>query len=123
LEPIAGGPRAARRDGRPSRDARPVRHDLDLHAEAIAFGEANGIKLHDMASLLALIATRTPQQQQALLDVALEGEYWRPSCASCGVKRVERAPKAGSSTFWGCVNFPKCRTTMVKRAGRALDSR
>lgn len=60
--------------------------------EAIAFGEANGIKLHDMASLLALIATRTPQQQQALLDVALE-------------------------------DFPKCRTTMVKRAGRALDPR
>jgi restriction system protein len=91
--------------------------------EAIAFGEANGIKLHDMASLLALIATRTPQQQQALLDVALEGEYWRPTCASCGVKMVERAPKAGSNTFWGCVNFPKCRTTMVKRAGRALDPR
>ena len=40
----------------------------------------------DGARLLELIATRTPEQQKAVLAVAFEGEYWIPTCASCGVK-------------------------------------
>lgn len=83
--------------------------------DAATFAQANGIKLHDLTSLLELIQSRTPEQQQSLLDVALEGEYWRPTCASCGIKLVEREPTAGGKPFWGCANFPKCRTTMVKR--------
>ena len=83
--------------------------------DAITFAASSGIKLHDGAGLLEVIAKRTPDQQQTLLDVALEGEYWKPTCASCGVKMVEREPTAGGKPFWGCVNFPKCRTTMVRR--------
>lgn len=84
--------------------------------DAIAFGTANGIKLHDGDGLLEVIATRTPEQQRALLDVALEGDYWRPTCVNCGIKMIERAPSAGGSPFWGCVEFPRCRTTMQMRA-------
>ncbi|MFD1711042.1 restriction endonuclease [Ottowia flava] len=79
--------------------------------EALAFAQANGINAQDGAGLLRLIAQRTPQQQAALLAVALDGEYWRPTCASCGVKMVERTGKASGERFWGCSGYPKCRGT------------
>lgn len=85
--------------------------------DAVAFARENSINLLDVDALLALIAQRTPAQQQALLDVALEGDYWRPTCVNCGVKLVERVAKGGESRFWGCAAFPKCRTTMAMRAG------
>jgi len=77
--------------------------------DALVFAKANGINAQDRAGLLRLIATRTAEQQQALLAVAYEGEYWRPTCVNCGVKMVERQPKEGGSAFWGCVNYGKTR--------------
>ena len=59
-------------------------------ADAQKFAKDNGINAMDGPALLGLIAKRTPEQQQALLAVAHEGEYWRPTCASCGIKLVER---------------------------------
>jgi restriction system protein len=85
--------------------------------EALRFARDNGISALDGAALLKLIATRTPQQQQELLDVAYEGSYWRPTCANCGVKLVERVKRGTGEAFWGCINFPSCRTTMAVRAG------
>ncbi len=41
--------------------------------EAVAFARNHGINLLDANGLLALIGRRTPEQQQALLDLALEG--------------------------------------------------
>lgn len=83
--------------------------------DALAFAKANGINAQDGGSLLRMIRRRTPEQQAELLAVATEGEYWRPTCASCGVKMVERSPRSGGSSFWGCVNFPQCRATLPKR--------
>lgn len=82
--------------------------------DAIEFARANGIHLLDIDALLALIAQRSAEQQQALLAVALEGEYWRPTCVNCGIKLVERGGERGR--FWGCPAFPRCRTTMPMRA-------
>ncbi|WP_341922923.1 restriction endonuclease [Polaromonas sp. YR568] len=81
-------------------------------ADAQKFAKDNGINALDGAALLSLIAKRTPEQQQALLDVAHEGEYWRPTCASCGIKLVERTPAKGGAGFWGCSNYPRCKTRM-----------
>ena len=81
-------------------------------AEATAFAKANGINALDGKGLLALIAKRSPEQQKALLDVAYEGEYWRPTCASCGTKLVERTPTKGGHRFWGCSDYPKCKSTL-----------
>lgn len=89
-------------------------------ADAEQFARANGIAALDGAALLALIATRTPEQQQSLLDVAYEGDYWRPTCASCGTKMVARTPTKGGAAFWGCVNFPKCRATLKRQAVRSV---
>lgn len=83
--------------------------------EAEAFARENGVMLHDATGLLNLIAKRTPEQQQALLDIAIEGDYWRPTCVNCGVKMVERSPRNGGAAFWGCPNYPRCKTTLPMR--------
>lgn len=85
--------------------------------EATAFARENGVNLLDVDGLLGLIARRTPDEQAELLAVALEGDYWRPTCVNCGVKMVDRRPRKGGSAFWGCSNFPRCKTTMAIRGG------
>lgn len=81
-------------------------------ADALQFAKDNGINTLDGAGLLALIAKRTPEQQQELLAVAYEGEYWRPTCASCGIKMLERTPSKGGANFWGCSGYPKCKSRL-----------
>lgn len=87
-------------------------------ADALAFGRANEINLLDGTALLGLIGRRSPEQQAELLAVATEGEFWRPTCAGCGVKMVERTPRGGGRAFWGCVNYPGCRSTLQVRSSR-----
>ena len=85
-------------------------------ADAQQFAKDNGINAMDGPALLGLIAKRTPAQQQALLAVAHEGEYWRPTCASCGIKLLERTPTKGGTAFWGCSNYPKCKSRLPMAA-------
>lgn len=85
-------------------------------ADAQRFAKDNGINTLDGAGLLALISKRTPEQQKALLDVAYEGEYWRPTCASCGIKLVERTPRNGGARFWGCSQYPRCKSRLPMAA-------
>ncbi len=86
--------------------------------EARRFAMDNGISALDGQGLLDLISTRTPAQQEALLAIAYEGEYWRPTCARCGVKMVERSARGEGRPFWGCVHFPRCHFTLPIRAPR-----
>ena len=81
-------------------------------ADAQQFAKANGIHTLDGPGLLALIAKRTSAQQQTLLAVAFEGDYWCPTCASCGIKLVKRIPAKGGTAFWGCSNYPKCKSRL-----------
>lgn len=87
--------------------------------EAAQFAAAHGIKAMDGAALLALIARRMPAQQKALLAVAYDGDYWRPTCASCGVQMVERTPSRGGADFWGCANYPRCLARLPMNATRS----
>lgn len=87
-------------------------------ADALQFAKANGINAMDGEALLKLIGTRTPEQQGALLAVAFEGDYWRPTCASCGIKTVTRQPAKGGAAFWGCNNYPRCNTKFNMTAAR-----
>lgn len=84
-------------------------------AEARDFAKSNGISALDGLALLALISKRTAQQQMELLAIAYEGEYWRPTCASCGIKMVERVTRKDDKLFWGCANYPRCHTTLPVR--------
>lgn len=81
-------------------------------ADALEFAMAHGINAQDGNGLLKLIAQRTPEQQTQLLDVTYEGKYWKPTCASCGVKMTERASGKDGNRFWGCVNYPRCKRTL-----------
>lgn len=84
-------------------------------ADALAFAQTNGINAQDGNGLLKLIAQRPPEQQTRLLNVAYEGEYWKPTCASCGVKLVQREAKKDGSKFWGCMNYPRCKRTLAMK--------
>lgn len=90
--------------------------------EAAAFANANGIQAQDGTALLKLIHLRTAEQQAELLAVAYEGEYWRPTCASCGIKMVERPAKAGRAAFWGCANFRRCGAKPIWKAKPPVTS-
>ena len=82
--------------------------------EAEAFARANGINLIDADGLLALIGKRAPEQRHTLLGVALEGDYWRPTCVKCGTKMVERTSRGGNA-LWGCGDYPRCKTRPLPR--------
>lgn len=91
-------------------------------ADAQIFAEESGITLMDGAALLKRIVSCTPEQQTDLLQVALEGEYWRPTCANCGIKLVERKSRHDGGKFWGCPTFPRCKTTIPMRTQTAHKS-
>jgi len=80
--------------------------------DARQLAKDNAIQLLDRTALLALIAKRTAEQQAELLAVATKDEFWKPTCPSCGVKMTRRSGKDGGKRFWGCVNFPRCRTVL-----------
>jgi restriction system protein len=81
-------------------------------AQARDFAKSNGISPLDGLALLALISRRTAEQQKELLRIAYEGEYWRPTCASCGLKMVERSEGRKGALFWGCADYPRCQFTL-----------
>ena len=74
--------------------------------DARAFCRDHGINLLDVPALLALIAKRSPEHQKEALAVALDGEYWRPTCVNCGFKLTARRPRGGGAQFWGCTHCP-----------------
>lgn len=85
-------------------------------SEALKFAKENGINALDGDALITLIGTRTPEQQSALLAVAYEGEHWRPTCASCGIKLMERTSTKDGNKFWGCSNYPRCKSRLPMTA-------
>lgn len=90
--------------------------------DAIRFAKESGINLLDVNALLALIATRNMERQRALLAVALEGDYWRPTCVNCGIKMVERSPRKGGARYWGCERYPQCKTSIHMRGAVGAES-
>lgn len=81
--------------------------------DARQFGAANPIQLLDGSAFTGKILDLPPEKQKALLDYAFEGDYHTPTCASCGIKMVARDGKRGR--FWGCVQYPRCKTTLAMR--------
>ncbi len=75
----------------------------EFSPDALAFAESHRITLVSGYKFLEMIRLQPPEVQAALLAVATVGDYLVPTCASCGVKMVDKGK------FWGCVNYPKCR--------------
>ena len=76
------------------------------------FALGKEIVLIDGPDLLSKIVALRDEQQAELLAVATAGDFTRPTCPSCGVKMVRRIARASGDPFWGCENFPGCRTTL-----------
>lgn len=82
--------------------------------DALQFGAANPLQLLDGDAFTKKILDLPREKQQALLDLAFAGDYRTPTCASCGTKMVARDSKRGA--FWGCIHYPRCKTTLAMRA-------
>ena len=80
--------------------------------EAIKFAADHSDKLFlvNGEKFLSMLLLLPEDKQKQLLQQATSGDYTTPSCASCGTKMVRRPGKSGD--FWGCTNYPKCRSTL-----------
>jgi hypothetical protein len=76
------------------------------------FARGKEIALIDGPDLVAKIDALRDDRRAALLAVATAGDFTRPTCPSCGVKMVRRIARASGDPFWGCHNFPGCRTAL-----------
>lgn len=76
----------------------------DFHRDAIIFASNNNIDLKDGQDVISLVNKLPIEARQRIYKVATEGDYTTPTCASCGIKMIER------DGFWGCKNYPKCKT-------------
>lgn len=81
--------------------------------EAVVFAAKENIQLVDGAAFLEKIAGLAPEQSAALLKLATQGDFLTPSCPSCEVKMASRRSTQGGRTFWGCINYPRCKQTLA----------
>ena len=84
--------------------------DFTDEAKKFATDHNNKLFLINGEKFVAMLLKLPALSQKKLLAFATEGDYKTPSCPSCGIKLFKRAGKSGP--FWGCTNYPKCRTTM-----------
>lgn len=83
--------------------------------DAIEFSKEKHLKLLTGHDILNLIESLTEEKKSRILEEITDGDYKTPTCARCGVKMVKRTstkePRIGKE-FWGCVNYPKCRSVI-----------
>lgn len=78
-------------------------------SEAMAFAEGTLISMFSGHEFLAKIKQLSEEDQKTLLTIALEGDYWTPTCPQCGIKMVLKQGNGQWKDFWGCANFPRCK--------------
>lgn len=84
--------------------------DFTQEAKQFATDHNNKLFLINGEKFVSMLLKLPALSQKKLLDFATEGDYKTPSCPSCGIKLFKRTGKSGP--YWGCTNYPKCRTTM-----------
>ncbi len=77
-------------------------------AKKFAADHSDKLFLIEGQKFISMIQKLPEEKGAKLLAFATEGDYTTPTCASCGVKMVWRT----KGNFWGCKNFPKCKTTL-----------
>ncbi|MDX8396239.1 MAG: DUF2034 domain-containing protein, partial [Mariprofundaceae bacterium] len=75
-------------------------------SDAITFAKGKKYVLASGSSLLGMINQMPEDIQAKLLEVATEGDYTTPTCASCDTKMLLRSGKVSGNNFWGCSNYP-----------------
>jgi restriction system protein len=82
-----------------------------FHQGALKFASGLNIDLIDGHELLHRFNQLPGESQTRLHEIATEGDYKTPSCASCGRKMVERTNKKTGKPFWACAKY-KCKSTL-----------
>lgn len=85
---------------------------LSKAAEEFIANPAVSVKAQGNKDILKEISKLDAEKQEQLLNELFTEDHQVPSCPKCDVKLVERTAKKTGNTFWGCVNFPRCRFTM-----------
>ncbi|MDQ7091657.1 MAG: restriction endonuclease [Methylococcales bacterium] len=83
--------------------------------DAIAFCHDKKILLVDGNEFINRISKLAENQQAQLITIATKGDYTIPTCARCDKKMVMRVSKKGENIgrkFWGCCDFPRCRSVI-----------
>jgi len=92
----------------------------DYTADAQRFAEGKPIELiHGEALLAAVRGVQTPTALKQAIPpntpfVAAKAEpprSARPVCLKCGTEMVLRSNRQTKEHFWGCINYPNCRST------------
>ena len=80
--------------------------------KAKKLAEGYRIALVDGETLCSRVRSLNLELRNALLQVALDGDYTTPTCANCGIRLVLRRKTGRHATdeFWGCINHPVCKT-------------
>lgn len=82
--------------------------------EAQEFSQEKSLFLINGEMFLEMLGKLPEVASKRMLTLATEGDYMTPTCPSCGIKMVTR--NGGGKSFWGCVNFPRCRQTFVMKS-------
>lgn len=78
--------------------------------QARAAARGVGLFVIDGATLFEKIISLPQERQNALLELALEGDYMTPSCPLCRQKMVLR--ESGFTSLWRCSSYPSCKAHM-----------
>ena len=78
---------------------------------AISFARANEIETLSTVDLTERFARLPVKFREDIIREVTTGDYNTPSCPRCDVKLVWRE----KGEFWGCRNFPRCRTHINRR--------
>ncbi|MEB0133898.1 restriction endonuclease [Actimicrobium sp. CCC2.4] len=89
-------------------------------SDAIAAGKDLGMILMDGPTLLKRILTLPPDQQEALLQLAVKGDFRSPTCPVCSRKMSLRS--GDFKSFWRCTGYPECRCRMTPDGDGMLRS-
>jgi len=82
---------------------------------AARFAARHRIALVDGETLCQRVRGLGLEARQAMVQVAVNGDYTTPTCPNCGVRLVLRRHKRRlglAGEFWGCINHPSCKVTM-----------
>jgi restriction system protein len=87
--------------------------------DAVAFAKDNNVQLIDGKALHAMIRgarQATPMKNKALVPPATATATVCPKCGSVMVKRTAQKGARAGEQFWGCSNYPACRSTLPLKA-------
>ncbi|MDP2365520.1 MAG: restriction endonuclease, partial [Ignavibacteria bacterium] len=103
--------------------AKNVRHGVYITTstfteDAQAFGNNKRLLLINGADFITNINALDEENRTRLANVATVEGYTIPTCARCDAKMVKRTAQKGKyagSQFWGCSNYPRCKSMIWMR--------